>query len=148
MQIFDSIKDSISSHFERKKVDREMMERLEKDAENERRIIFQQEFKKNALEVARSKAKEDAAKMSGLQRLRAKSRSRNLDRSSANPPGSFFEKFAEYTQKNMARRDENLKRTEMMRSEAEKIKAERARGKTPIVERRKSFSNNRQKSKW
>lgn len=149
MQIFDSIKDSISNHFDRRKKDREMMEELQKEAERERRIAFQDQFRIDALEVAKARAKQDAEKMSGLKKLRAKSRARNLDRTSQNAPGSFFDKMREYTQKNVARREENLKRTEMMRSEAEKIKLERVQGKPQrVVERRKPFQNNTLKSKW
>jgi len=122
LRIFDSIKEGITNHFERRKQDREMMERLQKEADMQRRIVFQQEYRKNALEVATAQAKKDAASKSGLQKLRAMNRVRNLEKSNPEDTGNFFQKLSVYTQKNIARREENLEKTEMMRSEAQKIK--------------------------
>ncbi len=126
MGMFDSIREKIRESFEQKKKDRLRMEELRKEAELERRKIFEQQFKIDAIEVAKSKSKEDAAKLSGLQKLRAGTRLRRLnDSSNAPPPGSFFEKMRDYTSKNIARREENLVRTKNARDDAEKMKAER-----------------------
>jgi len=124
MSVLDSIKSGISNHFEKKKKEREMMEQLQLEASMQQRQIFQEEFKKNALEVARAKAKQDAAKLSGLQKLRATNRARRLTET-GQEPGSMFSKLSEYTQKNLARKEENIKRTEEMRETAKKMQEER-----------------------
>lgn len=124
MTFFDTVKQSISNHFDKRKEDREMMERLQKEADMQRRIVFEQEYKKSVLEVATAQAKKDAASKSGLQKLRAMNRVRNLEKSNPEDSGNFFQRLSVYTQKNIARREENLKKTEMLRSEAEKIKTE------------------------
>lgn len=137
MSIFESIKSGISGHFEKKKKEREMMEQLQLEAEQQRRLIFQEEFKKNALEVARAKAKKDAAKLSGLQKLRAVNRARRLTET-GKEPGSMFSKLSEYTQKNLAKREENLKRTEEMREMAKKIREEKLAEQRKLREERMS----------
>ena len=150
MGILDSIQTGISNHFEKKKREREMMEQLQTEAQMQQRIIFQEEYKKNALEVARARAKKDAAKLSGLQKLRAINRARRLTES-GQEPGSMFSKLSEYTQKNLARREENIKRTAEMRETAKKIQVDklveqnRLRDDRMIHNNRKPFNNNRLK---
>ncbi len=147
MGFFDSIKDSISGSFDKRREEREYMEGLRRDAEAERRLIFEQEFKKGALEVARARAKKEAAQASGLQRLRATSRARNLSQSNPSP-GSFFEKMREYTLKNKANRDRNLENTKVMREEAAKLQQERMQQRRspsanpPQAMRPKAFGRN------
>lgn len=124
MTIIDGIKNGFKKHFDKKKEEREMLEKLQLEAEMQRRTMFQQEFKENALEVARAKAKQDAAKLSGLQKLRATNRARRLTQDGQNP-GSSFSKLSEYTQKNLARTEENKKRTQEMRETAKKMREDR-----------------------
>ncbi len=122
--LFGNIKDKVNEHFEKKKLEKEDFERMQREVDFKQKQIFEEEFKKNALEVAKSKAKKDAAKLSGLQKLRALNRAERLTQS-GNDPGSVFSKFSEYTQKNLAKREENLKRTETMRNEAKKMREEK-----------------------
>lgn len=124
MSLFDSISQGIQNHFGKKDKEREMMERLQKEADAERRRQFEESFRENAKEVAISKAKEDAAKKSGLQSLRATNRARRLT-NDAPIPGTMFGKLSEFTQKNKARMEENKARTAEMRAKAEKLKEER-----------------------
>ena len=98
------------------------MDNLRKEAEAQGRIEFERRFKKNSLEVVRAKAKKDALKLSGLQKMRAINRARNL--TEAGNSGSAFSKFSEYTQKNLQRTEENKKRTEEMRKEGAKMRGE------------------------
>lgn len=121
--LFGNIKDRVNEHFEKKKLEREDFERMQREVDFQRKQIFEEQFKKDALEVARAKAKRDAANLSGLQKLRALNRSRNLTQSGSNP-GSVFSKFLTYTQKNLANREKNLKRTAEMREEGKKMKEE------------------------
>ena len=123
MNLLDNIKEGIKNHFDRKKEDREMMEKMEKEINFQKQQIFKEEFKKSALEVARAEAKKEANKKSGLQRLRATNRARNLQRNNI-PPGSIFSKLSEYTQKNLANREANIKKTEEMREAARKMREE------------------------
>lgn len=124
MGFFDSLKNSISGHFDKRREDREWFEKLQKESLAEERQVFEREFRKNSKEVARVRAYKDAAKKSGLQKLRAMSRARNLSKDDI-APGSFFSKLSGYTQKNLANREKNLERTKMLRDEAKKMQEER-----------------------
>lgn len=116
MGFFDVVKSTIQQSLDKKKEDKEMMDRLRKEAAMEERILFEKAFKENSLEVAKKKAYEDAAKKSGIQKLRATNRARRLTESSQ--ADNFIGKLSAFTQKNMARRDENLKRTAELRQVA------------------------------
>lgn len=141
MSLFDSITKVFRGGFDKRQEDREMFERLQREAELQQRQIFEEEFKKNALEVARIKAVREAAEKSGLQKLRQVNRARRLNESNI-VPGSFFAKLSAYTQKNIAKREENLERTEMMRKAAEQLKIERSQEKViNKPEQRRSFGN-------
>jgi len=124
MTILESVKAGLKNHFDKKKEKREFEERLRLEAEIERRRIFEEEFKRDAKLVAIAQAKREAAEKSGLQKLRAVNRARNLNTLSETP-GSFFEKLSNYTKKNIAKREENLKRTAEMRATAKQMREER-----------------------
>ena len=123
--MFENLLGNLRERFEesrqRKKLEREDIARMQREVDFQKKEIFQEEFKKNALEVARAQAKEEAASKSGIQKMRAQNRLRNLERNNV-APGSFFERFSEYTQKNLAKREENLKRTQDTIEEAKKMK--------------------------
>ncbi len=131
--IFEGIKEKFRESAEKKKLEKEDLERMQREVDFQRRQIFQEEFKKNALEVAKAKAKKEAAELSGLQKYRAMNRLRKLNEQGSSPD-NFFTKFAEYTQKNVARREENLKRTKEMK---ESIPQKQ------IAPRRQPFGSNR-----
>ena len=142
--VFANIKDKVNEHFEKKKLEKEDFERMQREADFQQKQIFEEQFKKDALEVARAKAKKDAANLSGLQKLRAVNRARNLTQS-GNDPGSIFSKFSEYTQRNLAKREENLKNTEAMRNEAKKMREEKTPHQPQV---RKPFSPSGLNRKW
>ncbi len=132
MNILENIKSGIKNHFEKRKEQREYMERLQFEAKVQQQQIFEDQFKKDALEVAKARAMKDAARLSGMQKLRAENRLRNLNKNQ-DAPGTFFDKLRDYTQKNLARREENLKKTEMMRAKGAEIKEQRLQGpSTPV----------------
>lgn len=123
MSILDSIKEGVRGHFDRKKEDKEAMDKLRKEADMQQRLLFEQEFRKNALEVAKAKAKKDAAQASGLQKLRAINRARRLSQQTPDQqPMGFLSKLSEHTRRNLANREANLKRTEEMRKAAKEIR--------------------------
>lgn len=124
MGFLNSISSAFRDHFDKKKEEREIMERVQKEAEIQRLEVFEENLRKNSLEVAKAKALKDAAEKSGLQRLRQINRAKNLASSQA-PPGSFFEKLGGYTQKNLARREANLAKTEALRKAAQEMKEDR-----------------------
>jgi len=138
MNFLEVIKDKVQSHLDKRKEEQEMMDRLRLEASLQKKQIFEEEFKKNALEVAKREAKKSAAEMSGLKKLQAINRARRLTETGQSP-GSFFEKFSEYTQKNIAKRQENLKRTAELREQAQKMKEKKVNS-PPGIERRKPFS--------
>jgi len=121
MSILDNIKEGIQGHFDKKKQQREMMEQLQVEAAIEKQKLFKEKFKENAFEVAKAQAYKEAAEKSGLQKLRATNRARRLSENNI-APGTFFEKLSEYTKKNIAKREENLERTKLMRETAENMK--------------------------
>ena len=123
--LLGNIKEKIAESAERKRVEKEDLARMQREVEFERRKVFQEEFKKGALEVAKARAKKDAASKSGLQKMRALNRLRNLNSPEASNPSNFFTNFSAYTQRNLAKREENIKRSEEMRREGLKIKEDR-----------------------
>lgn len=125
MGFFDTAREKIREHFDKRSADREKMEELRKEVDLQRQQIFEEQFKKNSLEVAKKQAYKDAAEKSGIQKLRAETRFRRLnEQSSALEPGTWREKMRDYTSKNIARREENIKRTEEIRAKAEQLKQE------------------------
>ena len=105
-----------------------MMEELQRDADAQRLIAFREAFSQNAKEVAIAQAKKEAAEMSGLRKLRATSRVRNLSHGGP-APGTFFEKLGDFTKKNKARMRENLERTKEIRAVAETQKKDQLQKK-------------------
>ncbi len=122
--LLENIRDKFRENAERKAQDREQIRRINIEVETERKRIFEEELKKNSLEVATARAKKDAARLSGIQKLRAQNRVRNLNRNDQ-APGSFFSKMSEYTQKNLARTEENKKRVASLRADAKTINEDR-----------------------
>jgi len=137
MSIFDNIKAGVQNHFKKQKEEREWMENLRREAEAQRRLTFEEEFKKNALEVAKAKAKKDAANLSGLRKLRAMNRARRLTEHGQGE--NLLSKFSAYTQKNLAQRDENIKRTAELREAGKSMQKEKLA--TNIKEREQRMAN-------
>ncbi len=140
MSFFDWIKDGVSNHFEKKKQDQELVDRIRKETAIQERQIFEEQMRKDALEVAIAKAKREAAELSGLKKMRAENRLRNLN----NPQSreGFLGKMREYTQRNIARREENLRRTA-------EIKASLPTGNQQVpVASQKPFSTSLNQRRW
>jgi len=138
--LFGNLRKKFQDHLDRKEQERLEMDKMQREIDFEKKRIFQEEFKKNALEVVRGQAKKDAAKKSGLQKLRAQNRLRRLNEPDAINPGNYLSQFSEYTQRNLAKREENMKRTDAMREDAKKILSERKRGAVQNNPIRKPFS--------
>ncbi len=114
---------------DRKRLEKEEFARMQREVDFKKKQIFEDEFKRNALEVAKAEAKKDAGRLSGLQKLRATNRLRNLNKADSGNPTNMFSKLSAYTQKNMARREENIKKTEEMRETAKKMREEKGFGR-------------------
>ncbi len=123
MGFWDNLKEEWAEKSRIRKEEEEMIRRLKIEAAVEKNRIFEEEFRKNTFDIARAKAKKEAAEKSGLQKFRAMNRVRNLEKLEKNPSG-FLGKLSEYTQRNIAKREENLKRTAEIKTalEEEKIK--------------------------
>ena len=121
-----------------------MIEELQREADAQRLIQFRESFSENAKIVAIAQAKRDAAEMSGLQKLRATSRARNLSHQEMEP-GTFFEKLSNFTKKNKARMHENLAKTAELRKTAEtemnKAQAKRVSERNGRTGGQKQFGN-------
>ncbi len=140
MGVLDSFKATLQEHFDKKKADKEFVERAQLEAEVRARQIYEEDYKKHTLYMAKAQAHKDAAEKSGIAKLRATSRARTLDEGNL-PPGSFFDKLRDYTQKNKAKTEANLKRTAEMREAGKKIQQERL-GKNRLTSiPRKPFGN-------
>lgn len=140
MGVLDSFKATIQEHFDKKKADREFEERMRLETAVRARQIYEEDYKKHTLYMAKAQAHKDAAEKSGIAKLRATSRARTLDEGNL-PPGSFFDKLRDYTQKNKARMEVNLKRTAEMRKAGKKIQEERLTGNRQSSLVRKPFGN-------
>ena len=110
MGFFDWIKESFEDRSQKRKEEKELVDKLRLESEVHRKQVLEDEMRKNMKELAIGKAKKDAAELSGLKKHRAENRLRNLQ----NPQTEmgWFSKLSEYTQRNIAKREENLKRTE------------------------------------
>lgn len=137
--LFGNLKEKFAESQERKRLEKEEMAKMQREVDFERKRVFQEEFKKNALELAISQAKKDAAEKSGIQKLRATNRLRRLQEPDATNPSNFFSNFSAYTQRNFAKREENIKRTQAIREEAKKMLGEKKGGFTQNNQIRKPF---------
>lgn len=139
MGVLDSFKATLQGHFDKKKEDREFEDRLRLEAAIQKKQFYEEQYKKDALEVAKAQAYKEAAENTGLSKLRAQNRSRRLNENNITP-GSGFDKLRELTQKNKARTAANLKRTAETRAAGKQIQEDRLnRIKSPI---RKPFERN------
>jgi len=123
--LLTNIKQKFAESQEKKRLEKEEMAKMQREVDFRERQVFQEEFKKNALKIAIGRAKKNAAKKSGMQKLVALNRLKRLQEPGANDPSNFFNKFSTYTQKNLARTEENKKRTEEMRDAAKKMREEK-----------------------
>ena len=123
--LLGNIKQKFADSQEQKRLEKDELARMQREVDFQAKVVFQKEFRENALKVAIGKAKKDAAEKSGIQKLQAQNRLRRLQEPGANDPSNFFNKFSAYTQKNLARKEENLKRTAALREDAKKIREEK-----------------------
>lgn len=145
MGIFDSISNGFKNHFDKNRKQREMVQGLQREADAQRLVAFQEEFKVKAKIVAIDQAKRDAAKLSGFDKLRATGRVSDLSEGGPEP-GTFFEKLSDFTKKNKARMESNLEKTKKMRAVADQEKGKAfAKRKTQMDNRR---ANTFGKSSW
>jgi len=122
MSFFGKLSDSISGHFDKQRKQKEKFQEMQNEADMEAQIVFNQEFKAGALEVAKAKAHRDASKLSGVQKLRAMNRSRRL--TEPGNKGNIMGRFSAFTQTNIQKREENMKRTLEIQNEAKKMREE------------------------
>lgn len=115
MTIIHSLKNSLSSHFEKKREQREFENKLRREAEANQRQIFAEEYKKAAYQASLIKARRDAETKTGLAKLRAINTLHNAEN---RPSGNAFSKLSEYTRANLARREQALAKTQALRQAA------------------------------
>ncbi len=135
--LLSTMKQKFQESADRKAQDKEEIRKIQRDIDFESKRIFQEEYAKHAREIAIGNAKRDAAKASGIQKLRHQNRLRNLQ-SNTQAPGSLFSRMAEYTQKNLAKTEERKKRTAALREDAKNLKEQNVGGtigQRPIMNR-------------
>lgn len=128
-------KDRVKDFFNKRSESRQEEEAFKKDIELQEAMLFQKEYKKNALKAAQIRAKRDAYEKSGLGKLRAISQAN----APTNSTSARMQKFKEYRQANLMRRDQNIKRTKAMQKAAKEMRPSRL--KRPMVKpfERRSF---------
>lgn len=119
--VVQNLQERYKESAERKKEEREFLRRLELQAQAEKQRIFKEEYAKNAREVAIVQAKREAAQKTGLQKLRAANRLRNLQ-SNDTQEDSFLGKLSAYTRNNLAKREQNLKKVAEQRELARQMR--------------------------
>lgn len=150
MGIFQSITGDIRQRLQEradaKAEEKRALARMRLEAKEVERAEFEKQFKVNAALVAQRNAFERAQKESGINKLRALNQSMHMGEQKEH---SVFDRLKEHTQRNLAKRQENLARTRALRSEAEKMKTKDSpqtrsfglmTGNTTVV-RRKPFAN-------
>lgn len=125
MSFFSGLKQEFQERAEKRKEEREIVHKIKLEAEAKGQKVLEEELRKESFAVAIAKAKKEAAQKSGMQKLRAESRARNLQKLQKEPSGGAFEKFGEYTRRNLARTEERKKRTEELRKAQEEERAAR-----------------------
>ncbi len=126
MSFFDWISDKLKSGFQGRQEEQRITDSINREAHRERLIVFEEELRKRSFQAAHLKAKQDAMNASGLKKLQAINR---VDRLENVDSRTVMGKFAEYTRRNLARRDANIKRTKLLRDEAAKMVKERQQKK-------------------
>lgn len=116
MSFLDGFKEFFEDRSQKRKEEKELVDRIRLESEVHRKQVLEEELRENMKKLAIGKAKRDAAELSGLKKHQAENRLRNLK----NPqiPTGIFGKLSEYTQRNIARREENLRRTEERKQQA------------------------------
>ncbi len=125
---FANIRENFAERDRVKKEEQRMMRDLELQARVERQRVFKEEYEKNIRMVLIAKAKKEAAELSGLQKMRAENRVRNLENPKS-APDSKLGRLSAYMQRNMAKREENLKKTAEARKNVPTTAPTRQRGK-------------------
>jgi hypothetical protein len=136
LSLLDKGKKVVSDFFDKKKEEREFQEKLDREARETERRVYEQEFRKAALKASMIRARRDAEQKSGLAKLRAINTSMS---GGGAPKGNFLTKLSEYTQANIARREANIRRTEALRKAAIEMRQKKSSIGT---------NNNRQRPPW
>lgn len=139
MSFFDKIKGYISNKMDSRAYESQKIAEIRKDIQTQAQIEFEQEYRVRALEVAKAKAIRDAQEMSGFKKLQAMNRVVNLNEPSKS---TTFSKFSEYTQKNLARREQNLQKTSMLRAVAKEEGLKRQQYRQAFRNNNKSLGKN------
>lgn len=147
MSFFDSVKNGIKDHFDKKKEEQERLKQIRFEANAQRRLAFEDAYRENLKKVMIANAKKDAAKKSGLQKMRAENRLRNLQKNES-APGTFFDKLREHTQRNMVRNEERKKANQERLEQAKRMREERLAEQQRLRQERMFKNSNRAFSKW
>lgn len=119
MSFLDNIGEAIKNQVERRRQERERIDSMRREMEAQRFLEREQQSKMTAADIAQNRILRDTSEKQGIQRLRA------INRASINPDlneGSFYNKLSDYTRKNIARREENIRKTQRLRDEARKMR--------------------------
>lgn len=141
MKFLEKLKQEWDAKREKRRADQAVIDRYKLEADIEAKKAFQEEYRKHIKTIAIGKAKKDAARKSGIMKQRAQQRVRNLQ-DPRSESKDLFSRLGEYTQRNIARREENLKRTAETRSQI----PQRGFPGAQAAQRRKPFAPTRMKT--
>lgn len=112
MSLLNKIRSVLNKRSEEKNRDID----LENEIKREEEAIYKKEYRRQAIEAAKIKAKLDATRKVGLAKLRAVAKQESLE--SKKPKTGFLGRLSEYTQANLQRREAMIQRTAKLRSAA------------------------------
>ncbi len=117
------MKQGFSSIFEKRRLERERQESLQRQFAEEEKRAFDIAFKQQIKKVAMIKAQRDAAQLSGIAKLRAVNKVENLNNPQPQLPA--LQKLRDLTERNIARREVNLERTKKLKEASDQMKQQK-----------------------
>ena len=109
-----SILGTIKKHLDTQREKSKSQDALDSELREQERKEYEKQYRKASEEAILIRAKRDALEKSGLAKLRAT----QIVANAGKPAPSALSKLSTYTRQNMARREANLQKTELMRKAA------------------------------
>ena len=108
--------------FDKREQERKEEEALRRQQATYDKIAFEKAFRESGQKAAKIRAQREAGERTGLRKLRAIGRVEDLGQENRK---EFLPKLSEFMNRNLKKREENLRKTAVLRAEAEKMKQQR-----------------------
>ena len=117
---FSNIGQKVSEHFEKKRQEQEEFDTMRRQADFQEKIERDQREKKQAIESARTIARERINKEKGIKKLMAINRLQMMEQN----PDSLSSRLSQHTLKNIKRTEDNKRRSMELKEQARKMREE------------------------